>query len=120
MKKIFLIVIIGLISITSCYYDSEEALFPVIDSTNAKCDTVNITYSGYIEKMINNYCISCHGGGGSTVLVTYDDVSAKSDRILGAIEHKSGFLAMPQGGAMLDSCLIKQFAVWINEGKPDK
>lgn len=116
-----MIAIIFALLIPACYYDSEEALFPKIDSTKATCDTINITYSGNVKSMIDNYCISCHGGGGTTILVTYNNVSDKADRILGAIEHKSGFLPMPQpqGSAMLDSCLIKQFAKWISLGKPN-
>jgi hypothetical protein len=102
--------------VTSCYYDSEEALFPKI---NNSCDTSNVTYSSTINNMINNYCLSCHSGGGTTILVTYAEVSAKSDRIIGSIEHKSGFLPMPQGGTMLDSCLIKQYVKWVKIGKPN-
>jgi hypothetical protein len=114
MKKTILLLLIIFLAVSSCYYDSEEAIFPNINNT---CDTTNITYNVTIRTMLNNYCIACHSGGGTTVLVTYDNVSAKSDRIIGSIEHKSGFLPMPQGGLMLDSCLINQFVKWVAKGK---
>jgi len=116
MKKCIPVLFIFFLFVTSCYNDSEEALFPNINNT---CDTVNITYSVTIQTMLNNYCIACHSGGGTTVLVNYNDVSLKSDRIIGAIEHKSGFLPMPSGGLMLDSCHINQFVKWVALGKPN-
>jgi hypothetical protein len=119
MRKSRLLVIICLIlSFGSCYYDSEEALFPVVDSLSSKCDTLNISYSGNVAPMINNYCMGCHQIQ-VPILSTYSAVVSFSDRIYGDIAHKSGYDPMPKNGPILDSCLIKQFSRWINEGKPD-
>lgn len=114
MKKIILLLItIIFLSVSSCYYDSEEALFPKI---NTSCDTVNVTYSGAIKTMMDNYCNTCHASQ-IPILTTYINVQSNSDRIYGDIAHKNGYNPMPKNATMLDSCLIKQFAVWIKLGK---
>jgi len=123
MKKIIsLLSTILTLTIYSCYYDSEEALFP---KNNKSCDTTNVTYSITIKNIISGYCLSCHSNsnaptlGSNYKLEDFIDVSNQADLVLGSIQHKSGFFAMPSGGAMLDSCLINQFAKWIKEGKPN-
>src|SRR5450759_293871 len=73
--------IISIVSITmflmffvSCYYDNEEALYPVL---NNLCDTTNVTYSGTIFPILNNSCLGCHSvpaTGGSILLSTYAEI----------------------------------------------
>ncbi|MEZ5072149.1 MAG: cytochrome c [Bacteroidales bacterium] len=69
-------------------------------------------------------CFSCHSEtnapafGGNLSLETYDDVSARADRILGAVRHEEGFTPMPQGGGTLTECDILTIEAWINQGKP--
>ena len=60
MKRLYsplTIVAIILVLLGSCYYDSEEALYPVI---NSACDTTNVTFSGTIVSLLANNCLSCH------------------------------------------------------------
>jgi hypothetical protein len=118
MKKTLLIFFVFSLICFSCYYDSEEALFPVVDTLKTACDTTNITYTGNIANIINNYCLNCHNIQ-VPVLTSFETVVTYSDRIYGDIAHKSGFDPMPKSPApMLDSCTIKQFGRWIKEGKP--
>jgi hypothetical protein len=119
MRKLFILSVV-LLSLSSCYNDSEEAIFPEIRA----CDTTNITFSGSVKSMISTYCISCHGNqvasskGSGIKLEDYQDV-AGNDRILGAIEHRSGYFPMPQSGGSVDSCSLNQFRKWINISKPN-
>jgi len=124
MKKTILIMatlamVIGLYS--SCYYDNEEALYPknILTST---CDTTNVTFSGTILPIIQNYCSSCHSStnananGGGFPFETYQQVSASASTILASIKHTNAF-PMPQNGGMLDECKIAQVQKWIDKGK---
>jgi hypothetical protein len=106
-------------SITSCYYDSEEALYP---SLSSDCDTINVTYSGKITPIMNNYCISCHSGSlpaGGISLTSYEGVQpvAENGMLLKAI-NGNGVPKMPPSGT-LPSCRVSQIEIWINEGMPN-
>ncbi len=124
MKKKFHLFII-ILSFTSCYYDSEEALFPKV---NFQCDTTNITFSVTIETILSNNCWSCHSNSNAPTyangikLQDYSDVVNQSNRILGAIEHKIGpYMPPPNSAPMIDSCSINQFNKWVRIGsKPSK
>jgi hypothetical protein len=122
MIRAFLIFIIGLGCFASCYYDSEEALYPNLDNS---CDTSAVTYSGSIAPMINDNCIGCHGSGsfstsgGNIRIDGYADVSSQADRILGAIKHNPAFSPMPKGAGKLTDCQITMFEIWIRDGKPN-
>ena len=126
MKKSFVIFTVILMSslslFYSCYYDNLEYLYPSLSSS---CDTTHVTFSGSISVMLQNNCLSCHSNssaalfGGGYQLQNYADVSAFSDRIRGAINHESGYSAMPKNGGSLDACTIRQFDIWLAAGKPD-
>jgi len=120
MKKtpLFLLAISSFI-FNSCYYDSEEALFPANDTVKTECVPANVTFSGHIKPMIDNYCMSCHSFT-VPVLDNYSAIVTYSERIYGDISHKSGYNPMPKNITdTIDTCLIKQFAKWIDEGKPN-
>lgn len=122
MKKVLIILAITAIICTTCYYDSEEYLYPEINNT---CDTVNVTFSVTISDMLGNHCLSCHsnttaaGFGSNIRLEDYADVKSRSQDVLGSIKHESGYSPMPKSAAKLDDCLIKQFEIWIQDGMPD-
>jgi|WetSurMetagenome_2_1015567.scaffolds.fasta_scaffold171077_2 hypothetical protein len=119
MKKFLVFFASGaviLFLISSCYYDNMEALYPLY---NATCDTTNVTYSGTIQPILNDNCLSCHSNpstGGNIVLTTYDQVVSNSSRITGAIKHQNSFSAMPKNAAMLKSCSINQWDIWVRKG----
>lgn len=125
MKVFFyLILIISaiiIVSITGCYYDVEDRLYP-----KANCDTTNITYSQTIVSILQNYgCLSCHSGtaasGGNIPLDTYDGLKtyAQNGHLGGSINQSAGFSAMPLGGSKMNTCDITKITVWINSGLPN-
>jgi len=122
MKRIFIIastVSIFLCFFVSCYYDSEEALYP---SLNNSCDTLNVTYSGTITPILNSNCVSCHSGSvpsGGIVLTSYSTVQplAANGTLMKALKG-NGVPLMPPSGS-LSSCKIRQFEIWINNGTPN-
>ncbi|MFA6260975.1 MAG: c-type cytochrome domain-containing protein [Bacteroidia bacterium] len=81
------------------------------------CDTTNVNYTGQISSLISANCLGCHSGsapGGNISLTNYAEVKSaiQQGKLLGAIEHSSGFSAMPKGGQKLDECKITIFKKW--------
>jgi hypothetical protein len=108
---------------SSCYYDSEEYLYP---DTTSQCDTTNVTYAQSVVPIIQNHCLSCHSNntaslGGNIKLEDYADIKLRADdhRLLGSVEHLSGYSPMPQGSKKLDDCTISTIRIWVNEGAPN-
>ncbi len=88
------------------------------------CDTLNVTFSGTIEPLINQKCTGCHSTATATnkgvTLRNYTEIKAWVDdgALLGSILGNSNYTKMPQGGA-LPSCEVEQIIKWINEGSPN-
>ncbi|MBP1667706.1 MAG: hypothetical protein H6Q21_72 [Bacteroidetes bacterium] len=120
---LILFAILLLMMVSSCYYDSEEYLYP---NTSSQCDTTDVTYSKSVVPIIQNSCLSCHSNstaalGGNIKLEDYADVKLRADdhRLLGSIEHQSGYSPMPQGSKKLDDCKISTVRIWVNAGAPN-
>ena len=81
------------------------------------CDTTHVTYSGTILPIIQNSCIGCHVNG-TTNLANYTSVklSVTNGKLLGSINQITGCLPMPQGGAKLPPCKLRQFKIWVYAG----
>jgi hypothetical protein len=111
-----------IITVSSCYYDSEEALYPSVNST---CDTTNVTYSGKVVPILANNCLSCHSNasapsaGANIALENYADVSLQAASISAAINHTGPLSPMPKNGSKLKVCLISTFDIWVRNGKPN-
>lgn len=88
------------------------------------CNTSNVTYSGKVRPLLQSSCVGCHSGsapGGGINLSTHAGVAAvaANGRLYGAINHQSGFVAMPLGGQKLSTCNISQIKAWIDAGAPN-
>ena len=125
MKRLlpaFLLFTVISITLLSCYYDNEEALYP---SLNSSCDTTNVTFSAKIVPILANNCLSCHSNataassGNNIRLQDYIDVKARTVAIAGSIKHSGTFSPMPKNGVKLNACLIKLVDIWIRNGAPD-
>ena len=108
------------IMISSCSYDNKETLYP----QDPGCDTINVSYAEDIQTIFDNNCTMCHSGAtppGGFSLEDYASavITAKSGRLMGAIKHQSGYLAMPQGANKLDDCSINKIEAWIKLSYPD-
>ena len=99
--SIFGILLLSLLTVSSCYYDKEELLYgsangPCIDSTGV------ISYSQQIVPIFQQNCYSCHTGSfpsGGILMGTYaaDKAIAQNGKLYGSVNHTSGFKAMPTG-----------------------
>ena len=86
---------------------------------SATCDTTTVTYSGTIAPIFSTNCIGCHSSSGTstTKLDSYTGAKAAvtAGRILGAIQHLTGYTFMPPGG-QLSACDIGKIKAWIYRG----
>ena len=106
---------------SSCYYDKEELLYPVVVDCE---DPLEVSYLEDVEPIINQYCYACHNQansgylGGGLSLDSYDgmQVAVSSKGLLKTIKHESGVTAMPKNGTMLNDCDIQIIETWIVEG----
>ncbi|NVO19264.1 MAG: hypothetical protein HXX13_06155 [Bacteroidetes bacterium] len=111
-----------LISLSSCYYDNEEALYPVRPGTSS-CDTANPTYALTIQPIMQNNCQGCHSGSapsGNLDLTTLDNVIAgvNNHHLMGHVMGNS-YSLMPTTGSLSD-CNIAELNAWIIKGMPAK
>jgi mono/diheme cytochrome c family protein len=87
------------------------------------CNTSDVTYTNTVKSILDSNCAlsGCHNSGsGNGSLASYDDAVAfaAQGRIVGAIKHQDGFVAMPQTGGKLEDCEINQIEAWISDGAP--
>lgn len=114
-------ILLGIFLLPACVWDNVEELYPDI----ADCDTTSVSFSNDIVPILSNNCYACHSKlnapsfGGGLSFEDHEDVAEYSERIIGAVNHNAGFLAMPQGGDKLDPCSINLLEAWVNSGAPD-
>jgi len=104
--------------LASCFYDNEATLYP----QSANCDpTALVTFSADILPLLNGRCNGCHAGtspSGGIKLDTYPEVMkyVNNGRLMGSIEHASGFSPMPKNGGKMTACKIQEIQSWIDAG----
>jgi hypothetical protein len=110
-----------LVLLASCYYDNEEALYPI---SSASCDTLNVSFSGKISSILADKCLSCHSNstaaaaGNNIKLQDYADVKLRAAAVAGTIKHAGTYSPMPKNGGKLNDCLISTFDIWVRNGSP--
>lgn len=110
----FLIVFCGLgLGFSACTYEQ------IAEKTD--CAVTSPTYRLQVKPLLERYCNSCHAGAspsGGINLATYENlvITAKNGRLLGSIQHQSGYSPMPQGGSKLSACDIDLVKKWIETG----
>lgn len=103
---------------SSCTWQNKEELF-VDDS----CDTELVNYAQDVQPVLSQNCYSCHSTTNAPVASGLDLEDAENlqnvalnGRLLGSLNHESGYVPMPPSGIMLDSCAIEKIKKWIDEG----
>jgi len=119
MKKLLLILPIVIYILTSCYYDSEEAL----SGKPGACNTDSVKYSISVKPILDFYCYKCHSNStaakeGSGIKFEDNNDLKKyviNGQLLSSIEHTSG-TDMPYRAAKLSICDISIIKSWIDAG----
>ena len=91
------------------------------DEEMEPCDTVDVSYSGFVADVFQMHCNGCHGTGvanGGVITDNYNDVkeAVDSGRLFGALNWDDGFSNMPQGQDQLDQCILDKIKSWIDAG----
>lgn len=114
--SLFPLVFLGMLCLAGC---KKEAI------TEYDCLAITPVYTNDIQTIMENSCaiINCHNFGsaqGGITLGDYNGVknAANKDRLLGAVQHKSGYRKMPQGGEQLSDSLIERLSCWVQNGMP--
>lgn len=109
------------LGVSSCSYENEQELFA---NEQLTCDTLSVTYRGTIAPLLAQNCQRCHGptrAESGVVVTTHHDVQTlgRTGQLLGVIQHKAGYPAMPADGPKLSACDISKFQKWVRAGMPD-
>lgn len=110
-----------LLTLCGCYNDKEELLYPA-----SPCKTDSVTFSASVKPILDQNCAisGCHDAATASHNIVLDNVAgaqtvARGGRLLGAINHASGFFEMPKGQSKLDDCSIQKISKWVAEGSPN-
>jgi len=119
MKQSILLFLV-LLTFSGCYNDKAEVLYPC----DLKATDVS-TYSGVVNGILTNNCASaagCHMNESTNLSgVLLDNVAgaqtvARNGKLLGAINHQTGFFPMPKGATKLKECDILKITKWVEGG----
>lgn len=86
------------------------------------CDTSgDMKFISNIVPILQANCTGCHSPsnlGGGIDLTNYSGVNAVATNgsLMGAINHNTGFSAMPKNGSKLNECNIYKIQKWITNG----
>ena len=115
------VLIVCIISVSSCYYDKEELLYGGAGGTVCTDSTGTISYTQKVVPMLQQYCYSCHTGSfpsGNALMGTYaaDKAMAQNGKLYGTMNHAAGFSPMPKGMAKMTNCQLAVVKKWIDAG----
>jgi mono/diheme cytochrome c family protein len=116
------LVFLSLLSTSGCYYDKEELLYP-----GTACDVTGVTYGATVTSILSAHCYSCHSAaagnanGGGIILDSYNTLYpyVTNGKLMGSINHASGYSAMPKNATKLNACDIQKIQAWVNAGAPN-
>lgn len=116
----FLLIVLGFcLSLNSCSYRTGE------DNAIPGCNTPStVSYSQDVLPILSASCLGCHdqaGNAGGIVFDTYTGLKVVVDdgTFEGAINHRSGFEAMPRNSSKFADCTLELIQSWIDDGAPN-
>lgn len=91
---------------------------------NTVCDTNDVSFSQSVMPILQTYCNGCHGGSSPQGGVNYNNyngvkTTATSGKLLGSVQHLSGYSPMPQNANKLSACNIAIIKAWVDAGAPN-
>jgi len=83
-----------------------------------------VTFKNDVVPILDNFCSGCHRTAdpqGGFSFSTYNETkkSVNSNRLLGSIQFKNGFVSMPYNSSKMPSCNVDMIRIWIEEGAMD-
>ncbi len=118
MKKIIVFTAIAALVSFSCKKETSEDPEPETTPT-----PVSFKFAADVQPIFAASCgtnSTCHGASGRANNMVFENhqgaASVSGATIKGAINHSSGFSAMPQGGSKLSATKIATIEAWIDGG----
>jgi hypothetical protein len=110
------------LTLSSCYYDSEEELYP--GTAGGNCDTTAVSFSATIQPILAANCNSCHNAttaNGGVITDNYDAlmIPVNAGVFHKAVNHLPGAVPMPFNGQKLPQCELMKINAWLNQGAPN-
>ncbi|HNM24836.1 MAG TPA: hypothetical protein PKL15_05370 [Saprospiraceae bacterium] len=101
----------------------QGALNNACNENYGQCDTSGVTYTAFVQPLVANYCLGCHGNsnpGAGIKLTSYNEVKAcaQSGKFYNSIAWAPGYSAMPQNGNQLSACYVSKIRAWVEAGMP--
>lgn len=116
--KVLPLTMVIVFAFAGCYYDKEEELYGL----PAPCEVGPVTYTATVRNILTAYgCIGCHAGSNPSGNISLQEHAgvravAANGKLLGAINHNTGFSPMPMGGNKMTSCDIDKIKAWVDGG----
>ncbi|MCB9246734.1 MAG: hypothetical protein H6606_09935 [Flavobacteriales bacterium] len=115
-----LLMLISIVWMSGCYYDIEQDLY----GGGSPCNTTDVNFSGVVNPIIANNCLSCHNAGlanGNVRLDSYTEIKKYADngKLLSSIKRDGTIAKAMPPDAPLGNCRVNQIEVWINAGAPN-
>jgi len=106
--------------LNGCYYDVEEELYP----DSFICNIDSVSYNIEVLPIIQFQCYQCHNAAsnfGNVNLEGHSNINVYADngKLMGAINHESGFSPMPKNQSQLGVCDLETINKWILDGAPN-
>lgn len=117
--------LVSICLLAACSKSSDEMEDPNPPPPNppGNCDTTNRQYAAHVVPILQANCYSCHGtntnsGSEGIILEGYANIKPRADNgvLLSAINHESGYPAMPKDAAKLSACDINIITSWVRNG----
>ncbi len=90
-----------------------------VDCNSSSCDTLNVTYTKQVSKLLTANCVGCHNAAkpsGSVLLDTYDN--AKQFTLNGNVVGSVLGGTMPKGATPLNACNKRILQLWAANACP--
>lgn len=91
---------------------------------NSGCDTTVFSYAAAVAPILQTNCNGCHSGSSASAGIRLEQhnealAQVQNGKLMGSIQHKAGFKAMPYGGGKLNDCEIRIIEKWVEDGAPN-
>lgn len=102
----------------------KEGAQHTVCSDSTACNTSDTKFSTAVSPILQTYCNGCHGGSAPQGNVNYNTyagvkTTVTNGKLMGSIQHASGYSAMPQNANKLSDCKISIIQAWIDAGAPN-
>jgi hypothetical protein len=88
---------------------------------SGNCVATNVSFATTISPILKTNCTGCHSGTTPSAGIDLNSyatvkVQAANGKLVGAISHAAGYIAMPSATVSLSACEISQIKAWVTEG----